>query len=73
MRCPWAQVKAAKAAAFAATVRPVIIELKAIGFSLHKIAKTLNDRDVRTASGAGAWTATSVRRVLMRQPDKQQV
>lgn len=46
---------------------PVIDQLRESGVtSLSGMAAALNERGVATARGAGAWTATGVRRVLLR-------
>ena len=51
---------------FAADVGPIILELRAAGVTLAKIATTLTDRGIRTASGKGAWAPTTVLNVLNR-------
>jgi DNA invertase Pin-like site-specific DNA recombinase len=54
-----------KADQHAALVLPTIAELRQQDMSLHQVAAALAERGVRTPRG-GAWTATSVRRVLAR-------
>ena len=56
----------AKANRFADEVGPIILELRSAGASLAKIATTLTDRGIRTATGAGTWQATTVLNVLAR-------
>jgi DNA invertase Pin-like site-specific DNA recombinase len=56
------------AATFAARVSPLVNELQASGMSLGKIAAELTERGVQTQRG-GAWTAASVRNVLLRYQD----
>jgi DNA invertase Pin-like site-specific DNA recombinase len=46
---------------------PEIVRLKAEGLSLQAIARRLSQEGIRTSRG-GDWTATAVRRVLMRFP-----
>ena len=49
------------------TRAPVIAELRAAGVtSLNGIARALNARGVRTATGKSKWEAVQVRRVLAR-------
>jgi DNA invertase Pin-like site-specific DNA recombinase len=55
----------AQADEFAASVGPVIAELRDAGQSLRQIAAELTHRGIRTMRD-GAWTATAVRRVLLR-------
>jgi DNA invertase Pin-like site-specific DNA recombinase len=55
----------ARAEAFAATVGPVVAEMRSAGHSLRQIAAALTERGVRTARG-GAWSADAVRSVLAR-------
>jgi DNA invertase Pin-like site-specific DNA recombinase len=50
---------------FAATVGPVVTELRNAGLSLRQIVAELDKRNIRTMRG-GAWTATSVGNVLRR-------
>jgi DNA invertase Pin-like site-specific DNA recombinase len=50
---------------FAATVGPIIAELRAAGMSLRQIVAELDRRNIDTMRG-GAWTAASVRNVLLR-------
>jgi DNA invertase Pin-like site-specific DNA recombinase len=58
-------VKAAKAAARAADLLPVINEIRAEGVtSATGIAKVLNTRGVPPPSGRGAWQNVTVQRVL---------
>jgi DNA invertase Pin-like site-specific DNA recombinase len=52
---------------FAASVAPMIRELRRTGCSLAKIAATLTERGIRTARN-GRWSAASVSNVLKRQP-----
>lgn len=48
-------------------VLPIVEELRAEGASsLHQLAAGLNARGVPTPRGKGAWTATAVRRALLR-------
>lgn len=48
-------------------VLPVVEELRAAGASsLHQLAAGLNERGIPTPRGNGAWTATAIRRVLLR-------
>lgn len=54
-----------KADAFAASVGPMVLEMRRAGSSLRQIAETLTERGIRTARG-GAWTADAVRSVLLR-------
>lgn len=56
----------AKADAFAASVGPMVQEMRYQGLSLSKIAAALTEQGIRTARG-GAWTPTSVRNLLARQ------
>ena len=56
----------AQADLFAARVLPLIEDIRARGIlGLEHIAQALNDRGVRTARD-GTWTATAVRRVMLR-------
>jgi DNA invertase Pin-like site-specific DNA recombinase len=56
---------AAKAAARAADLRPMITELQGRGCkSLRAIAAALNDAGIPTARGTGTWSAVQVSRVL---------
>lgn len=57
--------KLQKANSFAGLVFPTIAALQQQGMSLHKIAASLDAQGVRTAQN-GSWTATAVRRVLVR-------
>ena len=43
-------------------VEPLVVQ----GWSLHAIARSLNAYAIRTPSGAGTWSAATVRRVLIR-------
>jgi DNA invertase Pin-like site-specific DNA recombinase len=52
--------------AFAARVAPVAVELRNSGMSLRQIASELTVRGVQTMRG-GAWTAATVRNVLLRE------
>ena len=54
-----------KADARAASVQPVLEEMRARGLSLRQMATELDARSVRTTRG-GAWTATAVKRALER-------
>ena len=56
----------ARADRFADEVAPIIMELRATGDSLAKIATAMNDRGIRTASGKGAWSDIAVMKVLRR-------
>ncbi|MFL5281559.1 MAG: recombinase family protein [Rhodopila sp.] len=65
-----ATAKAAKARrkaadGFAASVAPMMQEMRAAGSSLHQIAAAMTERGIRTPRG-GAWTATSVKNALAR-------
>jgi DNA invertase Pin-like site-specific DNA recombinase len=51
-----------RAAAFAAGVRPMALELRAAGGSLRQIAAALTERGIATPRG-GAWTAAAVNTV----------
>jgi DNA invertase Pin-like site-specific DNA recombinase len=62
----------AKADAFAASVGPVIAELRNAGQSLRQIAAELTRRGIQTVRG-GPWTAAAVRSVLLRQGSEQAV
>jgi hypothetical protein len=53
---------------FAACVGPTIAELRASGLSLRRIVAELEQRGIRTMRG-GAWTAATVRNVLLRHSD----
>ena len=57
--------KRAEADAFAARVLPTVSAMQATGLSLHQIAAGLTEQGIMTPRG-GAWTATAVRRVLVR-------
>ena len=50
---------------FAACVGRVIADLRAAGMSLRQIVAELDKREIRTMRG-GAWTAASVRNLLLR-------
>ena len=50
---------------FAACVGPVIAELRAAGLCLREIVAELDKRGIRTMRG-GAWTAATVRNLLLR-------
>ena len=57
--------RTARAYARAAEVAPIVAELQAAGVSsLNGIARALNERGIRTATGKGKWEAVQVRRVL---------
>lgn len=62
-----AAARAAKADVFAARVKPTIASMRAAGKSLHQIATELTAHGILTPNG-GRWTATTVRRVLLRTP-----
>lgn len=66
-----AMANRAKAAGFASRVAPTIQALRSEGKSLHQIAAALTDQGIVTAQG-GVWTATAVRRVLVRMDTAQQ-
>jgi DNA invertase Pin-like site-specific DNA recombinase len=55
----------ARADAFAATVGPMVVEMRQAGRSLRQIAASLSEKGIRTPRG-GAWTADAVSRVLLR-------
>jgi DNA invertase Pin-like site-specific DNA recombinase len=55
-----------RAAAFAASVGPLVQEMRSAGRSLRQIAAELTQRGIRTSRG-GAWSADAVRDVLSRQ------
>ena len=59
------EVVARKAANFAASVRPIIEELRAEGRSLRSIAAELDRRRIPAMRG-GKWGPTAVRNVLAR-------
>jgi DNA invertase Pin-like site-specific DNA recombinase len=50
---------------FAANVGPILLELRAEGLSLNRMAVELTNRGVQTARG-GAWTPTAVKNALAR-------
>lgn len=56
----------ARAAAFAADVAPMVVEMSGQGMSLRKIAAALMAQGVRTARGGETWTADGVRSLLAR-------
>jgi DNA invertase Pin-like site-specific DNA recombinase len=58
-----------KADAFA-SVAPLVRELHERGLSLRQIAEELMARGIRTSRGEDTWTAMTVRRVLLRAPEK---
>lgn len=58
-----ALVRSAKAAQFTRDVGPLIRKLSHQGLSLRKIAQELTSQSIRSPRG-GAWSATSVQRVL---------
>ena len=61
---PKAQEQTAKARVFAASIKPIIEDMKAQGIkSLNKIATALNEQGIATASG-GKWYATTVKNTL---------
>ncbi len=55
----------ARADTFAATVGPLVREMRNAGDSLRQIAAALTEKGIRTPRG-GAWTADAVNRVLLR-------
>jgi DNA invertase Pin-like site-specific DNA recombinase len=62
------QAVAAAQAKADARLRDVADDLRSLareGLSLHAMAQSLNDLDVKTSRGC-AWTATAVRRALLR-------
>jgi hypothetical protein len=67
-RAGW-EARTARTAAKAAELAPLIAELQAAGItSLTAIAAELTGRGIPTASGTGEWRATTVARVLARDP-----
>ena len=54
-----------QADAFGARVFPLVTEMRAAGKSLDAIAGELTSQSIATPRG-GAWTATAVRRAMMR-------
>lgn len=61
-----AEVRSLAAGHFAHRLLPVVDELRAAGAtSLHQLAAGLTERGIPTPRG-GAWTATAVRRALLR-------
>jgi DNA invertase Pin-like site-specific DNA recombinase len=61
-------VAAAKAKADA-RLQDVADDLRTLqreGLSLNAMARRLNDQGIRTTSGSGQWTATAVRRAVLR-------
>jgi len=61
--------KVAKRAAADAALHDVADDLRALqreGLSLNAMARRLNEQGIRTTSGSGQWTATSVRRAVAR-------
>jgi DNA invertase Pin-like site-specific DNA recombinase len=63
-----AAVRMVKADDFAASVLPVIRDLRSSGISLRGVANILNERRFETARG-GKWQATTVRNMLARSGD----
>lgn len=64
-RAAAAKVKHEKANDFVLKVQPTIKGMRAAGLTMYAIAKDLNQRRVKTASGTtGNWTVTKVARVL---------
>ena len=62
---PKAQEQTARAKEFAASIKPIIEDMKSQGIkSLHKLAKALNDEDIPTFTGNGKWYATTVKNTL---------
>jgi hypothetical protein len=62
-----ARARTARANGRAADLAPLVAELRAAGVtSLRAIAAALNERGIATARGHALWTASQVRRVLMR-------
>lgn len=56
-----------RAVQYAASVHPMVNELKSEGRSLRQIATVLNERHIRTSKGmTGRWTATQVKVILDR-------
>jgi DNA invertase Pin-like site-specific DNA recombinase len=58
--------RATRANRRAADIGPLARDLLASGLSLRQIAAELDRRAVRTPRGAGGWSATQVRRMLLR-------
>jgi hypothetical protein len=55
----------AKANDFAARLAPTLMEMREQGLNPHRMAAELTARSIPSPRG-GAWTATSLRRVLAR-------
>lgn len=55
--------RATKAAAFLATLHPIVTDLREQGVSLRGIAEELQRREIKTAAG-GKWSAQTVARIL---------
>jgi hypothetical protein len=67
-RAGW-EANVARANQRAAELAPVIAELRSAGITSKKgLAKTLNERAIRTPRGIGRWRAIQVARVLARLP-----
>jgi hypothetical protein len=61
------KARTARADAWAAELRPTIEALQAAGAtSLEGIARTLNERGIRTPRGTGQWEPVQVWRLLAR-------
>jgi Recombinase len=61
------KARTARADAWAAELRPIIESLQSAGVtSLQGIARTLNERGIRTPRGKGQWQASQVWRLLAR-------
>jgi DNA invertase Pin-like site-specific DNA recombinase len=58
-----------RSALFAERVAPMAREMRASGMSFAAIAASLAEQGIVTPRGGKAWTATAVRRVLMRRQD----
>lgn len=54
----------ARAAGYAANLKPVLLEMQARGLSLRKMIVELEARGLRTATGRATWSATAVNRLL---------
>lgn len=59
-------VRTQQAASFALKLKGLVEPMQAEGLSLRGIADRLNDSGVPTATGKGAWNASTVQRVLQR-------
>ena len=58
-----------RADTFAATVGPMVKQMRRDGLSLREIGRALTERGIRTARG-GAWSADAVRAVLLRSGEQ---